>query len=273
MSGVCERTLGNLVDHIGSSLNDLEGTELYRLAIKQGIASPVQDDSVNHVRWSEQFLTSVINDSFRILNLERPDLFIENVRFKLQPGCADQPLPDDCMRFGGKLVNSSNCDKRVIPNLMSMGQLDSSNRVSGLFCQKIKPSNYQVQSYGFYPKNPGIIGVSPLVPEGADAYVTISCVGKQPCYDWPQDKDELIGKGYDQIIDLYEPMFVEYALYRAYSSDHEAESSKEVAKLHWERAFEYIKEGRVSDYFFYHPDLYLSGQIKEGTGRDSLRTK
>lgn len=275
MSGVCERTLTNLIDHLGSSLNDLEGTVLYRLAIKQGIADPMEDASLNHVRWSEYFLTSVINDAFRLLKLERPDLFVTRVRFKLRPGCTNQEMPDDCSKFAGDLQNTSDCTNNIVPNSMSTNQIGAAKKLAGLFCSGIKSNNaadYQVESYGFNPKSPNEFIVVPEVPGDAKAYVTISCVGHAPCFDWDDDADELVDLD-EALLDIYEILVIEYALYRSYSADHESESSKEVAKLHWERCFTLINEGKRSDYFFHHPDLYLMGPIDEGTGNAVLRSQ
>jgi len=275
MSGVCERTLHNLIDHIGSTLNDLEGTELYRIALKQG-ATIEPDKSLNHVRWSEYFLTSVINDAFRLLNLERPDLFMDNVRFKLKPGCITQPLPDDCLKFGGGLQNSTNCNVTIIPTMMTSGQIVSSMKLSGLFCEGDKKSGngeYGVASFGFNPQNPNEIIVVPPPPPGEDAYVTIDCVGPPPCYDWPEDQDEIVGEGFNAMMDIYEIMVIEFALFRAYGADHESEASKETSNIHWERALTIINEGKSTDYFFYHPDLFLIGPSGEGKADGVLRNQ
>lgn len=272
MSGVCERTLANLIDHIGSTLNDLEGTELYRIALKQGIATPVLDESVNHVRWSGFFLTSVVNDAFRMLNLERPDLFVEKVRFKLRPGCTSQPFPDDCIKFGGYLENSTNCDATVVPNQMTLGQLTTSKRLAGLFCDTMR-NTYAVKSYGYDPKNPREFVVVPAPPDGKESFVTMACVGKPPCYNWDEDADEIVGEGFNKMMDIYEILVIEYALFRAYGADHESEASKETSSIHWERVLTIVNEGKSSDYFFYHPDLYLIGPSGEGEANGVLRNQ
>lgn len=272
MTGTCVRTLDNLIDHIAKSLNDLESTELRRIALKQGGQDPGEETPFDHVRWSESFLTSVINDAFRLLHMERPDLFTQDVRFKLKPNCSTQPLPDDCMKFAGKLSNSTNCESVSGVGGMSSTQIKTSLQLDGLFCSGSPSSSntsaapqYEVKSFGFDPKNPGQIVVTPAVPPGVEAYVTIGCVGPAPCYDWDEDKNEVVGEGYPAM-DIYEILIIEYALYRAYSLDHEAESSIEKAKEHWTRSLQIVSEGKNSDYFFYHPDLYLVGPIEEGSG-------
>jgi len=269
MTGTCVRTLDNFVDHLGHQLNDLESTELRRIAIKQGM-TPSLSSEFDHVRWSEAFLTSVINDAFRLLHLERPDLFTSTHRFKLKPGCSIQPLPDGCSKFSGSLTNSTNCDSATVVGGMGASQIKTSLKLDGLFCSgssTAKVSEYEVKSFGFDPKNPNQVVVTPPPPSGQDTWVTIGCVGAAPCYDWDEDKDEIVGDGFP-VLDIYEILVIEYALYRAYGLDHEAESSKEVSKLHWDRSIQIVNEGKSSDYFFYHPDLFLMGPIDEGTGKN-----
>lgn len=290
MTGICKRTLHNLIDHLACSMNDLEGTELSRIASKQGHMDPdddhfddgvtfiatVSDEKLNHIRWSEYFLTSVINDGFRILHLERPDLFASLLRMKLKPNCEIQELPDDCLKFGGYLENTTDCDHLGKVNQPSEEQIRTASKLAGVFCTGRSHSGmgddpYVVTSFIFDPEMPRVFRVVPPPPDdGKDHYVTISCIGAPPCYDWPEDKDELLGDLTKPMLDIYEPFLLEYALYRAYSTDHESESSDAAAKIHWDNAFHLINEGKRTDYAFYHPDLYLVGPIKEGTGDNIL---
>lgn len=267
---LCGRTLQEAVSHLGCSLNDLEGSELYRIAQKnsgQGSGDSIDftfdgdEDSLNHIRWSEKFLTSCINDAYRILHKERPDLFTKRIRYKLKPGCRDQAL--DCCKFVGDLRNDS-CDDSTPVDSVSKNQMRTAEKLGRLFCKgSTVNSSYRVTAYNFNPKAPNEFTVEPPPPRGQDSYVSFNCVQPPPCFEWPGDSETSIG---DCLLDDYEPWFIEYALFRAHMSDRESETSRQVAETHWTNGFKMITDGKSADYAFYHPDLYLIGPISGGTG-------
>lgn len=273
---LCGRTLHDLIAHLACSLNDREGSELRRIAEKNcdfvPSGEPLPDgvdfvfeqceEELNHIRWSETFLTSVINDGFRILHLERPDLFTGTVRHKLTPGCPDQDLPD-CCKYAGGLRNDS-CNGGSKPIEVSEEQIRTSEALALHFCTGLTSNQkYVVKGFNFNPKTPHKITILPPPPFGQDTFVTFDCVHPPPCFEWDEDE----GKELTSCIhDDYEPWFIEYALSRAHMTDRESESSFAVAQVHWANGFKLISDGKLADYTFYHPDLYLLGPISEGTG-------
>lgn len=274
---LCNRTLSDIVAHLACSLNDYEGSELKRIAQKNCDYDPDQDGlpdgvdfaydecegELNHIRWSEKFITSNINDAFRILHMERPDLFTNRIRHLLKPGCRDQKVPD-CCKFAGKLRNATDCEDDSKPIEVSQSQLRTSEAIGDLFCQGLSSTKkYVVKGVSFDPKSPHEFIVNPPAPFGQDTYVSFNCVEKAPCFEWDTDKDTEITSC---LLDDYEPWFIEYSLFRAHMADRESESSFAAANKHWDNGFRLISEGKQSDYTFYHPDLYLVGPIAEGTG-------
>lgn len=273
---LCGRTLENLITYLACSLNDNEGSELKRIARKNCDYDPDGDgipdgpdfeyeeceDELNHIRWSETFLTSTLNDALRILHMERPDLFTERTTMTLAPGCVIQQVPDGC-KFAGKIRNASSCDDTSKPVEVSANQLRTSEALNNIFCKGQSANNYVVKGSSFDPNAPHEFIVNPAPPFGVESKVSFNCVMNPPCYNWDDDADEEIALN---VFDDYEPFFVEYILFRAHMTDRESESSLSVADRHWNSAFKYISDGKQADYTFYHPDLYLIGPIAEGTG-------
>ena len=280
----CARTLEDLVKHLACQLDDLEGDTLERIAAKQGILPATCDgpdqadlttgtaDSLNLIRWSEEFLTSVINDGFRILALERPDLFMRELEGTLEGGCARQTAPAGCIKFGGITTANDKCD--VIPLETSLGQVRTGNSFAGLGCSDScaggSCDDYEIESFAYDPTDPCHFYISPIPPEDCDIPFTAMCSGLPPCYNWPGDKDVEVGVQSGTcnagLLDLYEPWLIEYAMYRAYMADRESAASFERSKEHWDKGMAIVEGARKSDYTYYHPDLYLIGPIAPGTG-------
>ena len=272
MTGTCNRTLHNLIDHLGCSLSDLEGTELKRIALKNGTYDPDNnglpdgvlfqydpgEEELNHIRWSEAFLTSVINDGFRFLHLERPDLFNCPVEMKLTPCTDRQTLPSNCLKFGGNIYTPScECGPGTTATKVSDNQIRTANSLGVISCPTGADKPYAVENYSFNPNSPKTIMISPVPPAGEDLCVMIDCVGSPPCYDWDEDEDVIVGEGFNPMMDIYEIFIIQYALHRAFDNDKESATSISRADQHWTRALQIVTEGKASDYMFHHPDLYL----------------
>ena len=260
----CDRTLGQMVDLLATQLSDNEA----------GI-NALTGKPHAHKRWDEAYIVQAINDFVRLLRLTRPDLFTDAVPcVDLMPGCSWQKLPTQCLKFYDMLAGGKCCGK---PNRISMSSADAAEKLTSRRCAiktvSVKGAeNYCVTDYAFDPGNPKYFRVVPPVPPNTEVTITLSCVTAGPCYNWDEDEDEPFLEP-PSGLDTYEVVLFEFVLYRAYMANTESITSQAKAKTHWEVMASMLNLGKLGDYAFHHPDLFVMGPIAEGTGNAILQSR
>lgn len=122
-----------------------------------------------HTRWTEEYLLCVIKIAAKQIQSDRKDLFKEDKKIKLTPGCKTETCLQGCEDISGPFRNNlSDCD------LIDETTIDedwTAQYFASIKCNDdLDDEDYKVESVKTDAENPCEIIVDPPVPDDGKAY-------------------------------------------------------------------------------------------------------